>query len=434
MLMSELIAKKRDGLELTAEEISFMIDGYTDGSIPDYQMSAMLMAIAIMGMDGRETLDLTMAMVNSGDTLDLSGVEGPTADKHSTGGVGDKTSLVLCPMVASLGVKMAKMSGRGLGHTGGTIDKLESFPGFSAELSPEDFIRIVNDVGFVIAGQTARIAPADKKLYALRDVTATVRSLPLIVSSIMCKKLAAGADVIVLDVKTGSGAFMRTEEDSFELAREMARVGNHAGRKTVAVVTDMDQPLGNAIGNALEVKEAIAVLSGSHEGDLLELCLTLGSNILTAAGVAKTDIAAEEMLLGTIKSGAALGKLAEMIRAQGGDDTMVYKPELLPRALIQRDVRSLKDGYVEALAAEDIGLVSMHLGGGRATKEDVIDQAVGVVLAKKVGDRVKLGEPLATIHANDAEKASEAEALLRRCFTISGTEPEPRRFIKGVVR
>ena len=309
MLMSEVIIKKRDGGILTKEEIEFVVNGYTKGDIPDYQMSAFLMAVFLKGMNRQETLELTMAMEHSGDTLDLSGISGVKADKHSTGGVGDKTSLVLVPMVASLGVKMAKMSGRGLGHTGGTLDKLESFPGLTVNITHEQFMEQVEKVGMVIAGQTADLDPADKKMYALRDVTGTVNSIPLIVSSIMSKKLAAGADVIVLDVKTGKGSFMKTTEDARELASEMVEVGKLAGRKTVAVVTDMNQPLGNAVGNSLEVQEAIATLKGEYTGDLLELCLTLGTCILTAGGLAENDGAAREMLLGTIRSGAALNKL-----------------------------------------------------------------------------------------------------------------------------
>ena len=434
MRMSDLIVKKRDGQALTTEEIRYMIDGYSRGEIPDYQMSAMTMAIYFRGMDRRETLDLTMAMMHSGETLDLSGVSGVKADKHSTGGVGDKTSLVLVPMVASLGVKMAKMSGRGLGHTGGTLDKLESIPGFNINLPMERFLENVDRVGMVIAGQTANLDPADKKLYALRDVTGTVASIPLIVSSIMSKKLAAGADVIVLDVKCGGGAFMKTEEQARELARNLTRIGNMAGRKTAAVITDMDQPLGCAVGNAVEVKEAISVLSGETQGDLLELCLTLGSCMLVSAGFAKNDDEARAELMETIRSGKALQKLADLVEAQGGDADAVYEPSMLPDAKVKLEVPSTEVGYVSHINAEEVGLVSMHLGGGRATKESAIDLSVGVVLAKKLGDHVEEGESLGTIHASSMEKAQEAAELLRGCYKFSTAPVERPAFIKGIVR
>lgn len=434
MRMSDLIVKKRDGGTLTTEEIRFLIAGFTDGSIPDYQMSAMTMAIYFRGMDRRETLDLTMAMMHSGETLDLSGISGVKADKHSTGGVGDKTSLVLVPMVASLGVKMAKMSGRGLGHTGGTLDKLESFPGFNIRIPMEEFLRNVETVGMVIAGQTADLDPADKKLYALRDVTGTVPSIPLIVSSIMSKKLAAGADVIVLDVKCGSGSFMKTEDDAKELATEMVEIGKLAGKKTVAVITDMDEPLGNAVGNALEVKEAIAALRGEHPGELVELCITLGACILTAAGLAADDTAARAMLEGTIADGSALKKLAEFVAAQDGDPQSVYDTSLLPAAPVQMEVPAPADGYVSHIAASDVGMVSMHLGGGRATKDSEIDLSVGVVLHKKVGDSVAAGESLATIHAADEASAHTAVQELLACYTIAPEPPELGSFIKAIIR
>lgn len=434
MRMSDLIVKKRDGGTLTTEEIRFMIEGFTDGGIPDYQMSAMTMAIYFRGMDRRETLDLTMAMMHSGETLDLSGISGVKADKHSTGGVGDKTSLVLVPMVASLGVKMAKMSGRGLGHTGGTLDKLESFPGFNIRIPMEEFLHNVETVGMVIAGQTADLDPADKKLYALRDVTGTVPSIPLIVSSIMSKKLAAGADVIVLDVKCGSGSFMKTEADAKELATEMVEIGKLAGKKTVAVITDMDEPLGNAVGNALEVKEAIAALRGEHPGELVELCLTLGACILTAAGLAPDDAAARAMLEGTIADGSALKKLAEFVAAQDGDPQSVYDTSLLPAAPVQMEVPAPAAGYVSHIAASDVGMVSMHLGGGRATKESEIDLSVGVVLHKKVGDSVAAGESLATIHAADEVSACAAVQELAACYTITPEQPEHKPFIKAIIR
>ena len=434
MLMTDLIAKKRDGGELSREEIYFMIDGYTRGEIPDYQMSAMCMAILLKGMSDSETLDLTTAMVQSGETLDLSPIEGVKGDKHSTGGVGDKTSLILCPMVAACGLKIAKMSGRGLGHTGGTIDKLESFPGFVTGISEEEFFRNVNNIGIAIAGQTADLVPADKKLYALRDVTGTVPSIPLIVSSIMSKKLASGADVIVLDVKCGSGAFMKTEEEARRLAEGLTRIGRLAGRKCAAVITDMDQPLGWAVGNALEVKEAIEVLKGEKGGDMLELCLTLGSCMLTEAGKAESIEQARDMLKDSISSGAALEKLSLMVSAQHGDGADVYDTSRLPLAPVQYEVLSEEGGYVRRIEAESVGLVSMHLGGGRATKDSKIDLSVGLVLHKKVGDKVEPGESLATIHASGREKAEEAAQLLRSCFSFSSQPVERGSFIKAIIR
>ena len=434
MLMTDIIVKKRDGFKLTADEIEFVVDGYTKGEIPDYQMSALLMAILIRGMDREETLELTMAMMHSGETLDLSGIKGVKADKHSTGGVGDKTSLILCPMVAAQGVKIAKMSGRGLGHTGGTIDKLESFPGFNTGISEETFMANVNDFGIAIAGQTADLDPADKKMYALRDVTGTVPSIPLIVSSIMSKKLAAGADVIVLDVKSGSGSFMKTEDDARELAENLTAVGKMAGKKTVAVITDMDEPLGNAIGNALEVKEAIEVLRGDKKGELLELCLTLGACILTEAGIAENDDEARKMLIRGIEDGSALNKLAQLVEGQGGDKNAVYNTELLPSAPVRYEAICKQTGYVKHISAADVGLVSMHLGGGRVTKESEIDLSVGLILNKKVGDRVEAGESLGTIHATSMEKAEQAAELLRGCYTIVPDPVEKPAFIKGIVR
>ena len=433
MLMSELIAKKRDGGVLSEEEIAFMIAGYTKGDIPDYQMSAMLMAMYFRGLSKDETVAMTMHMMNSGDTIDLGGIHGVKADKHSTGGVGDKTSLVLCPMVATQGVKMAKMSGRGLGHTGGTIDKLESFPGFSCEMSKEGFFENVNRVGFAIASQTADVVPADKKLYALRDVTGTVAVRGLIVSSIMSKKLAAGADIIVLDVKTGSGGFMKTEDEARLLAQEMVDVGNAMGKKTVAVMTDMDEPLGYAVGNALEVKEAIAALKGERVPGLTELCLTIGSHILVQGGVCATVHQARERLQRSIDDGSALVKLAEFVTAQGGDARAVYDTTLLPQAPVQLEVASDVGGFVQRIKADDVGLVSLLLGGGRATKESEIDLSVGLVLHKKVGDAVSVGERLATVHAADKAAAEKAAAALKKCYTIARDKPENLAFIKDVI-
>ena len=420
MLMTDIIAAKRDGGELTRGQIEFFVRGVTDGSIPDYQSAALLMAIVWRGMNRRETLDLTLAMMNSGDTLDLSSISGVKADKHSTGGVGDKTSLALLPMVAAQGVRMAKMSGRGLGHTGGTLDKLESFPGFSSALTHEQFLNQVERVGFAIAGQTADLDPADKKLYALRDVTGTVQSIPLIVSSIMSKKLAAGADVIVLDVKTGSGAFMKTEADALTLAREMVEIGRLAGRKTVACITDMDQPLGNAVGNALEVRE--------------ELCLTLGSCILTGAGAAKDEAEARAKLERGIADGSALEKFAEFVEAQGGYRRAVYDEGLLPAAPVRYEARAASSGFVRHIDAQGVGLVSMHLGGGRETAESGIDLAVGVELHKKRGDAVAAGESVATIHARDEAGAESAARLLLAAYDIGAEPPEAAPFVKAIVR
>ena len=433
MLMTDLIVKKRDGGELSAEEIQFMVDGYVRGDIADYQMSAMCMAILFRGMTDQETLDLTMAMMHSGEVVDLSGIEGIKADKHSTGGVGDKTSLILCPMVAACGLRIAKMSGRGLGHTGGTLDKLESFPGYNISIGEKRFIENVNRIGIALIGQTADIVPADKKLYALRDVTGTVPSIPLIVSSIMSKKLASGADVIVLDVKCGSGAFMKTEEQALELARGLTRIGRLAGKKCAAVITDMDQPLGCAVGNALEVKEAISVLRGETGGDLLELCLTLGSCILTEAGAARDNDEARAMLQETINSGAALKKLSELVEAQDGEARDVYDTSRLPLAPVQLEVLSDTSGYLSHIECEKVGLISMHLGGGRATKESTIDLSVGLVLHKKVGDRVEKGESLGTIHASTMEKAQEAAELLRACCSFSDASVQRPTFIKAII-
>ncbi len=433
MRMYDLIMKKRNGGALSTEEIRFMIKGFTLGEIPDYQMSAMMMAIYFQGMNEDETLALTMEMAKSGDMLDLSDINGIKVDKHSTGGVGDKTSLALTPMVAALGVPVAKMSGRGLGHTGGTIDKLESFTGFSTEISEQQFKDNVNKIGIAIMGQTAELAPADKKLYALRDVTATVDNMSLIASSIMSKKLAAGADAIVLDVKTGSGAFMKKEEDSFELAREMVRLGKGAGRDTVAVVSDMDQPLGFAVGNALEVREAIDTLNGRGPKDFEELCLTLGSYMALAAGKAQSVDEARKKLIGCIEDGSALKKLAEFVAAQGGDGELVYHPERLPQASIIEEIPSPSDGYIQKIVCDEIGICSLILGGGRETKESSIDLSVGLVLHKKVGDAVKKGESLATIHANDSEKLAAAKARFLAAYTINDTPVTKKPLIKGIV-
>jgi pyrimidine-nucleoside phosphorylase len=432
--MYDLIMKKRNGGTLTKEEIEYMIDGYLKGNIPDYQMSAMMMAIYFVGMNEEETLQLTMAMAHSGDMLDLSGIEGVKADKHSTGGVGDKTSLALGPMVAACGVKIAKMSGRGLGHTGGTIDKLESFDGFTTAISTQQFIQNVNNIGISIMGQTKELAPADKLLYALRDVTATVDNMSLIASSIMSKKLAAGADIIVLDVKTGSGAFMKKEEDAFALAREMLAIGQNAGKKMTAVISDMDQPLGNAIGNALEVKEAISTLQGKGPEDFTKLCMTLGNCMLVLAGAAESEEEAVSMLSRVIADGSALNKLADFVDAQGGDRNQVYHPDLLPCAALQKDLLSPRDGYVTKIDCEEAGICCLLLGGGRETKESEIDLSVGIVLQKKVGDYVHQGETLALIHANDEEKCSQCADRLLTAYRIEDRKREEGPVIKGILK
>ena len=431
--MVDLIVKKRNGKELADEEIRFIIDGYTKGDIPDYQMSAFTMAVFFKGMNKRETLALTMAMAESGDMLDLSDIPGIKCDKHSTGGVGDKTSLSVIPLAASFGLITAKMSGRGLGHTGGTIDKLESFPGFKVEISGDDFIRQVKKLGIALVGQSADLAPADKKLYALRDVTGTVENRSLIASSIMSKKLAAGADLILLDVKTGSGAFMKTLEDSKALAREMVDIGNGAGRKTIATITDMDQPLGNAIGNALEVKEAIDALKGCAPKDYTELVYAFAEEFLLATEMAKDKESAHRMVEEKISSGAALDKMAEFIEAQGGNKEDVYHPENLPKAAHTAEILATADGYVSKIQCEEIGLCAMLLGGGRAKKEDVIDPAVGFILHKKKGDAVKAGESLATMHYNGDSFPEEVQKRFLEAYTISVEKPQLNPLIYEVI-
>lgn len=433
MQMYDLINKKKNRGALSKEEIEFIVKGYTSGEIPDYQMSAFLMAVCLNGMNHEETLNLTVAMASSGDVLDLSAIHGTKVDKHSTGGVGDKTSLVLSPMVAALGVPVAKMSGRGLGHTGGTIDKLESFPGFSTSLTGGKFISNVNRIKLAIAGQTANLAPADKKIYALRDVTATVDNISLIASSIMSKKLASGSDVIVLDVKTGSGAFMKSYEDSLALAGEMVRIGTMAGKTTYALITDMNQPLGRAVGNNLEVIEAINTLDGRGPSDLLEVSLTLASYMLIGAGRAESMAEARQLLEGTIKDKSALNKLAEFVSAQGGDSSPVYDTGLFKKADIIEDVPSLSDGYVSYIHTDEIGMVSLILGGGRQTKDSIIDLSVGIQIHKKLGDAVKKGEPIATLHANDSGKLKEARQRLYNAYLISNEKPAQYPIIYGVV-
>ncbi len=433
MRMYDMIMKKKHGEALTREEIRFLVNGYTKGEIPDYQMSAFLMAVCFQGMDEAETLALTMAMAESGEMLDLSAIHGMKADKHSTGGVGDKTSLILGPMVAALGVPVAKMSGRGLGHTGGTIDKLESFPGFSVAISNEKFIENVNRMKLAIIGQTADLAPADKMLYALRDVTATVDQLSLIASSIMSKKLAAGSDVIVLDVKAGSGAFMKTYDDARKLAETMVKIGNGADRKTYAVISDMNQPLGYAVGNILEVKEAIEALNGRAPEDLSDACMTLASYMLLGAGRVASISEAKELLAETVRSGAALHKLAEFVEAQGGDKRYVYEPDRFPKANLTCAVKAQADGFISAMNTEEIGLTSLLLGGGRETKESEIDLTVGIVFEKKIDANVKAGDTIAVLHANDEAKLSAAVTKLQNAITIGQTPISPVPHILGVV-
>lgn len=434
MRMYDLIMKKRDGGVLTKQEIDYFIEGYTQGLIPDYQASALLMAIYFKKMSYDETLNLTLAMSESGDKLDLSGISGIKADKHSTGGVGDKTSLVLAPMIAACGVKMAKMSGRGLGHTGGTIDKLESFPGFSTALSEEAFISNVNNIGFAITGQTGNLAPADKKLYALRDVTATVDNISLIASSIMSKKLAAGAELIVLDVKSGNGAFMKNEKDALLLAEEMVKIGNGAGRNTIAVVSDMNQPLGHAVGNAIEVKEAIMTLKGEGPDDLYNLCICLGVNILMAAKRAATAEEAQNMLEDTVKSGAALKKFAEFVEAQGSKQKYVYDYEnSLPKCSEEVEVKSSEQGFISLIKSDEIGKASMILGGGRQTKDDKIDLSVGLEVYKKIGDYVNKGDVIAKIFSNNPKKTQEAERIITAAYEFSENKVLPQKLIKRVI-
>lgn len=433
MRMYDLIEKKKLGQVLSEEEIRWFVEEYTKGTIPDYQVSAFMMAIYFQGMSNEETVTLTMSMAKSGDMLDLSKIEGIKVDKHSTGGVGDKTSLVLTPMVSALGVPVAKMSGRGLGHTGGTIDKLESFPGFTTGISEETFINNVNTIKIAIAGQTANLAPADKKLYALRDVTATVDQISLIASSIMSKKIASGADAIVLDVKTGSGAFMREEEDAIKLARTMVDIGKGLGRKTTAVISDMNQPLGNAVGNNLEVIEAIETLKGNGPEDLVEICLELGSHMVYFAEQADSVEEARVMLLKTIEDGSALEQLKTFVAAQGGDASYVDDTSQFPVASIVEEIILDGQGYVEHIETEEIGFASMMLGGGRETKDSVLDLSVGFIVHKKVGDKVEKGQSIATVYANDKEKLAGAINRYKEAYTLSSQPTDKVKFIKDII-
>nr|WP_239075167.1 pyrimidine-nucleoside phosphorylase [Listeria seeligeri] len=431
--MVDIISKKRDGKALSTEEIQFFIDGYTNGEIPDYQASALAMAIFFQDMNDEERADLTMAMVGSGDTIDLSAIEGIKVDKHSTGGVGDTTTLVLAPLVAAVGVPVAKMSGRGLGHTGGTIDKLESIAGFHIELDKKDFINLVNRDKVAVIGQSGNLTPADKKMYALRDVTGTVNSIPLIASSIMSKKIAAGADAIVLDVKTGAGAFMKTDEDAENLAHAMVRIGNNVGRNTMAVISDMSQPLGEAIGNALEVKEAIDTLKGEGPEDLTELVLVLGSQMVVLAKQAETLEEARAKLIEVIENGAALEKFKTFLANQGGDASIVDHPEKLPQAKFQIEVPAKTSGFVSKIIADEIGIAAMILGAGRATKEDEINLAVGLMLRKKVGDSVKAGESLVTIFA-DQEDVENVKAKIYENIEIADHATAPMLVHKVIMK
>lgn len=438
MRITDIIGKKRDGKELSTEEINFFTEGICSGSIYEYQASALLMAICIRGLNSRETADLTAAMARSGETIDLSEIPGIKVDKHSTGGVGDKTTLVVGPIVAACGVPVAKMSGRGLGHTGGTIDKLESIKGFRTSLSREEFIRNVKEIGIAISGQTGNLAPADKILYSLRDVTATISSIPLIASSVMSKKLASGADRIVLDVKTGSGAFMKTLEDSIELAGEMVSIGELTGKKTVAVVTDMDTPLGNCIGNALEVKEAIEVLKGNGPDDLKTVCFELAARMLELGG--KGDIAAcRELVEKSINNGSALKKFGELAEKQGA----VYEPwdkRAMQEAIVRHPVTAPHEGYIYCMKSELVGKASMLLGAGRETKDGKLDHSAGIILYKKTGEYVKKGEIIAELHASSRHLLPEAEAMLVQAYDISSEAPQTRPLIlayvdsSGVVR
>lgn len=433
MRMYDIIHKKRNGGELSEEEIRFFIEGYTDESIPDYQAAALCMAVYFRGMTPKETSILTLAMAESGDQIDLGGIEGFTVDKHSTGGVGDKTSLIVVPIVASCGGKVAKMSGRGLGHTGGTVDKLESIPGFRTELNPDDFIKQVNGIGLCIVGQTGELAPADKKLYALRDVTATVESIPLIASSIMSKKLAAGSKGIVLDVKTGSGAFMKTVEESENLAKEMVAIGKSAGRSVTAVITNMDIPLGDSVGNSLEVIEAIKTLKGEGKSDLTEVCLTLAAQMLSMV-TGEDEKTCYSMAKGAIDNGLAINKLREMISAQGGNANVVDDYSLFKQPKYTAEIFSECDGFIEHTDAEKIGIASVILGAGREKKGDPIDPSAGIVLKKKTGDYVKKGEPLAVFYTDDEGKIEGAKQEFLDAFTFGNERTQPQKLIYKIIK
>lgn len=431
MKMTQIIQKKREGSALSPEEIRFFVEGLQNGETPDYQAAALLMAIYFRGMNQAETLELTSAMLQSGDSIDLSALPGIKVDKHSTGGVGDKTTLVLAPLVAATGVPIAKMSGRGLGHTGGTIDKLEVFPGLTLELPTSQFIQQVQDIGLAVVAQTQSLVPADKKLYALRDVTATVGSIPLIASSIMSKKLASGCEAIVLDVKAGKGSFMTDEASAFNLANVLVEIGEGMGRRTVAVVTAMDEPLGHAVGNAIEVAEAIQTLKGEGPADLLELCLELGANMLLLAKRVDDEASARSLLMDMITSGKALAKFKEMITRQGGDASSVDDPSLFPTAKYTHHLKSHDEGYLSSLNAKAVGVAAMALGAGRETKGSPIDLAAGIYLHKKRGDKVAKGDVLATLHAASPQQIAEGTLQLAEAFAFSAQPPAPAKLILG---
>lgn len=436
MRVYDLILKKRNGQALTITEIDYLVSGYVGGSIPDYQMSALAMAIYFRGMNDEETLNLTRAMINSGETISLKSIPGIKVDKHSTGGVGDTTTLVLAPLVASAGAPVAKLSGRGLGHTGGTLDKLEAIPGFRTEMSVDDLVAAVKEIGVAVAGQTGNLVPADKMLYALRDVTATVDSMPLIAGSIMSKKLAAGADALVLDVKTGDGAFLKSREEAFELARSMVSIGNGAGKKTVAIVTYMDQPLGRAVGNALEVEEAILTLQGEGPPDLEELCVFLGGWMLTLSGKCSDPQEGREILAEAIKNGKAINKFRELVQKQHGNAAVADDPSLLPSTANRVNVKTSAAGYVRRIKAESIGVAAMTLGAGRENKDSVIDPAVGITVAKKIGDQVKIGETLAVIHAREdasPEMVDAVEEMILSAYELHSEPVEKPDLIYGTV-
>ena len=432
MLIYDIITKKKKGLPLTDEEIDFLAQGYLNGEIPDYQVSALLMAIVLNGMDIRETVSLTRAIEESGDRIDLSHLGDTTVDKHSTGGVGDKTTLILAPIVASVGARVAKMSGRGLGHTGGTVDKLESFPGFRTSLNSEEFDSRVMQIGLAVTGQSGNLAPLDKKLYALRDVTATVDSLPLIASSVMGKKLASGARSIVLDVKYGSGAFMKTPEEATELARIMVDIGKGRGRRVSALITSMEAPLGRFVGNILEVKEAIDALRGRGATDLMEVCLSLATEMVSLS-LSMSREEARTRCLGVLEDGSALNKLRQWIAAQGGDSSYVDDPDLFPRASFTVPVTAERAGYITAMDTEAIGAISVALGGGRVKKEDAINYTAGIEILKKTSDRVESGDVIAILHTNKPDAAEDCSARYKQAVSIGEESPAPVRLIFGTV-
>jgi pyrimidine-nucleoside phosphorylase len=434
MHVVELIRKKRDGGALTAAEIDWIIKNYTNGSVPDYQMAALLMAIYLKGMDEHETSELTLAMARSGEQLDVRSAITPVVDKHSTGGVGDKVTLVVGPLVAACGVAVGKMTGRGLGHTGGTVDKLESITGFRAELTREEFLAILQQHRFVLAGQSTELAPADGKIYALRDVTGTIESIPLIAASIMSKKIAIGASHLLLDVKFGSGAFMKSVEQARALAEAMVEIGRNAGMHTVAAITAMEQPLGRAVGNALEMAEALAILRGEGPADVSELCYHEAAELLLMTGMATDEVEAEQRVQQAIRSGEAVAKLAAVVAAQGGDARMIERPELLPEAPIKQMISAPKSGYISHIDAERVGLISMELGAGRFKKGDPIDHRTGLLLQAKIGDQLNVGDPLVEVHARNPEEVASLTERLLDCYRWSETPVVPVPLIHATIR